>query len=466
MSTDTVTDTEPRTYRIPAENRGELAAKFEKLAKRAERIGVPAPTFTVVETESRVVDGQVFEADIITVDGEAPRYAGWGLLGTIELDHEEPDTPNVVGIVPGLDIEIDPEWRATGDRCDHCGVANRGRSKLVIVEHETGERKIVGTTCLRDFLGHTAPDAIAAWCEMLAELDDEVREFEESRGGGETRFDPEAYLAFVARSIRENGWVSRGSAGWTDTATADDAATEMRLAFGGQLPKGMTEADRPAPPTEAELTAAREAIAWGREQSGSSYLDNVAAVCQKGSIRHKHFGIIASVVASHQKAQARWIEEKARREAQKDSEHFGEVKDRVEIAGTVTFVRFFDGDYGTRALVKILTDEGNMVTWWCSNADNAPAQGDKVSGKATIKGHDVYEGVAQTTITRAKLAVEPEPAPEGEVIRETEHGKVVDTHRNGADRFAVEDNTGTVRATWPSLPQTEITLTFLAEENA
>lgn len=420
---------EDGTYTIPAENLAGLQAKIAKLAKRADKLGVPAPTCTVVETLDIEVRRDIEDAHghrigsaptgefrrsyKVVVTGEAPCYNGWRLTAVIELDHEEPETPNVVGAVPDApeaDLDV-AAWRLMSERCDHCGVNNRRRNKLVVVTHEDGEQKVVGSTCLKDFLGHTSPDAIASWAQWLADLDDVVSEFEGSFGGGETRYDPTYFLAWVVRAISEGGWVSRGTARTYDkTATADQAVAMMR--FSHEHPNGETVRGRFYPPladiTEAETAKAAAAWEWAATQGGNDYLDNLAAVAAKASLRSNHLGIAASAVSAYDRAQGREIERKARAEATANSTHFGAVGERLELAGTVTFVKEFPGyayDSPPKALVKILTTEGNVVTWWCSNAHKAPEQGDQVAGKATVKDHDTYEGTAQTVVTRAKLEV-------------------------------------------------------------
>ncbi len=148
-----------RGYRIPNENLGALDAKFAKLARRAAKLGVEAPTATHLAVETVETRGAIYTYTWVAVTGVAPKFAGWTLTAVIELDREEPDTPNVVHVVTG---EADPAWRTLAEQCDHCHVAARGRKQLVVVTHDDGTRKIVGTTCLKDFLGHAAPDAIAS----------------------------------------------------------------------------------------------------------------------------------------------------------------------------------------------------------------------------------------------------------------------------------------------------------------
>lgn len=408
-------------YLIPAANLGGLEAKIAKLAKRADKLGVPAPTIAVgaaidiaERTDAGIETGRTIRHYEVEVTGESPRYDGWHLTAVIEMDPEEgradggpgQPSPNVVGVVPGApEAEVHvAEWRLLDERCDHCGVGRRNRKKLVVVTHEDGSQKVVGSTCLKDFLGSTSPDAIAHWAQFLADLDDMVGEFTEPGTGGEFRYDPITYLAWVARAITEFGWVSR-SAAYHGTATATaDVAIEMWNKFNKQ---GLARTIDPL--TEAEVARATEAWEWAATVGGNDYLDNVSAVAQKLSLRHNHLGIAASIISAFDRERGRVAERAARAAAMADSQFVGKPKERVDVAGEVVLVREFPSHYGydapPKALVKVVTDEGNLIVWWCSNATKAPAQGDRVSGKATVKEHSLYEGVKQTTVLRAKLDV-------------------------------------------------------------
>lgn len=417
---------EDGTYTIPDENLAGLQAKIAKLAKRADKLGVPAPTCTVVETFDEEITesvdgpygshggfrptGLFARKHLVAVTGEAPRYAGWALTAVIEMDHEEgradggPGEPsaNVVGVVPDAaeaDVHVDV-WRTLDERCDHCGVNNRNRSKLVVVTHEDGTQKIVGSTCLKDFLGHTSPDAIASWAQWLADLDDVVSEYEESFNGGEIRYDPEVVLAYTRRAIKAHGWTPRSAAQFGQNATADHVFDLLHPGKGDTRPEEVTAAER---------AEAAELMAWAQGLSlDNDYLANLQAVASKLSVRRKHLGILVSLPAAYDRAQGREIERKAKAETAAASKHFGTVGERLDIEGTVTFTREFPGyayNSPPKALVKILTTEGNVATWWCSNASKAPKMGDKVAGKATVKEHDTYEGSEQTVVTRAKLTV-------------------------------------------------------------
>lgn len=64
--------------------------------------------------------------------------------------------------------------------------------------------------------------------------------------------------------------------------------------------------------------------------------------------------------------------------------------------------RVLSGDYGPTTLVSMIDDNGNVMKWFASGSKDFKA-GQKYRLKGTIKGHDNYQGVDQTILTRAKL---------------------------------------------------------------
>lgn len=96
---------------------------------------------------------------------------------------------------------------------------------------------------------------------------------------------------------------------------------------------------------------------------------------------------------------------KAAERAAASAGHWGEVGVRAELTATVTrVVGLPDNGFGPSLLIKLRTEEGHeLVTFtaaaWCWDA----AEGDVYTGKATVKKHGEFNGMPQTTVTRAWL---------------------------------------------------------------
>lgn len=414
--------TEQRTYRIRASVLPVFQSKMLKLHRRADRIGVPSPRYeivgTVEEHERGEVapdvwepTGRVYEVHLVHVFGVAPTYDGWHPVAVIDRDLENQGQPNVVHVLDS--VESDPAWRTVGDICDHCAAQDghhvkRGRKKLVVVEHENGERKIVGLTCVADFLGGTSPQQIAGWIEALFGLDDLASVFEGdefgSGDGGEYRYDPEAFLAAVVIEIEEHGWLSRGRArdGGGD-ATADRA--EERFSW-----RSTDHTEPPARPTKAHIVHATEALEWALDipiDVSNDYLANVRAVAGKSGWRARDLGIGASIVYAYDREQDRARERKVEAETAQESKHLGAVGERIEITGTVTSSVFHSDDTHVRGggytIVRLITEDGARLVWFASGL--APDEDAKVTGKATVKAHSSYKGVNETKVTRFAWAL-------------------------------------------------------------
>lgn len=97
--------------------------------------------------------------------------------------------------------------------------------------------------------------------------------------------------------------------------------------------------------------------------------------------------------------------EKAAEPARIESQHIGQVGERLELTGKVLSVtqfekrkfHYYDSTVGNITRLDI---GGNIVVYFGYLAE----RGDTVTVKATVKTHDEYQGRKQTVITRVKLS--------------------------------------------------------------
>lgn len=419
---------------IPLENVAKLTAAFERLARRAAKLGVPAPTITFGERQTvKVESGPTgfehptweYDAVEVTVTGDAPQFDGWTAAAVIDLDPEDGDAGHVVHVIG--ERETDLTWKHETDRCDHCSQAPRGRKTLIVVEHESGERKIVGSTCVRDFLGSKSPAAIAAWFELLGTLDDLVESFSDGSQYVERRYEPVDFLAWTYSVIAKNGWVSRTLAreDWTKYATADTVVDLLHdLERGSRKDRDLA---REYTPTEEQLAKAELAVEWARDLDDptNDYLANVHAVAHKSGWRRKDVGIGASIATAYDREVAKVAAAKVDYGA---SVHVGEIGERLTIEADVLSAYTFEGYYGPSTYVRFVSD-GNVFVWKASGVPAAET-GDHVWVTGTVKEHaegktrDGSFTWAETKLTRCKLTdgapktkprkrkAKPVPAPE------------------------------------------------------
>lgn len=82
------------------------------------------------------------------------------------------------------------------------------------------------------------------------------------------------------------------------------------------------------------------------------------------------------------------------------SRHVGAVGERIEITATIERVIPIDTQYGTSYITILRDDAGNAYKQFGAFIANTDA---RVSGKATIKDHEVYKGEDLTRIQRPKF---------------------------------------------------------------
>jgi len=105
-----------------------------------------------------------------------------------------------------------------------------------------------------------------------------------------------------------------------------------------------------------------------------------------------------------------------------NNEHFGEIKKRYTMDLTLIKQTNFEGHYGTTWVYTFLDTENRCFVWFASKQltvevardaddttpydyiDNVPVEiNENVKVKATVKDHNVYNGVKQTVVTRVAV---------------------------------------------------------------
>ncbi len=409
ISTDLIT----RTIRISTDAWARLEPKLEKLARRATRNKLPAISWNTgpVLTRTDEETGEVFAFYDLTVTGPTPRIEGWSFVATLEhLDNRL----TMVRAVPGMTEEGElTDYRAQAAWCDHCQ-KHRIRKDTYILRHDAGGYKQVGSNCLRDFLGHSSPEMLAEWAELLAEM--EATASEEGLGHHSEHFiGARFYLGYVTMTVRLRGWVSRTKAREElKYATCDRAMDEITNA---QKCSRVRRCDHMHEhPSEEDQARADAALAWVKGLAENPYSLNdyqfnlVAALDRDGALSLRHLGIAASVITAHQRELerqvARDLAEKQRERERQTSTHQGEIGGKLTVKATITNQFQLEGDWGVTTKYIMRDDAGNVFTWRTNSVTMETGQ--QYTLKGTVKAHTDYKGIAQTELTRAKILA---PAP-------------------------------------------------------
>jgi len=405
-------------YSIPASRRGDLAARFAKIAKKAAKIGCEAPSYTVIaedyvdrRTEAEKTAGnpeRLEKVYFITVNDVTVKYDGWRFLGTIESATAAVSGTYLVNMVPGEVIPSRFRDRDSVDplNCDHCGHRRFRKETFIVANDASGEVAQVGRTCLRDFVGHSTPANIASYMQYLVDLTKDLNDDEEGGfgyGGGEYCFKTLQFLTIVRAVMRQEGWVSRGMARNSyemTRATADiawDILTPTSDYQAQKMVREWLETVSDADKDFAEKALEYAPTLWADAANTSDYIFNLQGALSNGIVTAKTSGIAASLLFCYAKHLEIEITKKAA--ANNANEHMGSVGERITVKATITKVSYHESDWGTTSLITFLTAEGNTLVWWYSGStDYEVAERYSVTG--TVKKHGEYKGTNTTTLSR------------------------------------------------------------------
>jgi len=84
------------------------------------------------------------------------------------------------------------------------------------------------------------------------------------------------------------------------------------------------------------------------------------------------------------------------------SEWVGDIKERITFEAEVMFIKGIESRFGLIDLIKFRDIDDNLFTWFASGEHDC-RKGDQVIVTGTVKKHEEYLGVKQTTITRCKI---------------------------------------------------------------
>lgn len=398
-----------RVYAIPERNLPTFQDKLGKLAKRAVKLGMPVPSYTVLRQEyktvdvvhdytdelgvsKRVVNQVLVKYLFLVVQNPRVVVSGWEFLAKLEHTSEG----NILHTLPGKTAPL--QYRDAPATCDHCKV-NRRRNDTFIL-YQDGSYMQVGRNCLADFLGKDA-ERYADAAELYATVDElagSMEDYSGEGGGWGPRYEVlDWYLSYVAEVIAHVGWKSRSSArDFGGQSTSDIAQFHMHS------PKSAKKDDLLfTDPTDKSTEVAKEAIQWAEELSdleveNSEYLHNLRVIARLGVVGSKQFGYAASMVSSYQKHLGQ-LEVRMRRQSL-PSNWVGEEGDKRILTLLVEKVVQLDSAYGISKLHLMSDENGNAFTWYSHG--EVLDTGTTHTVKATIKKHTEYKGTKQTVLLR------------------------------------------------------------------
>ena len=377
-----------REYDVSGLDLPRTLSKAKTLSARAVKKGLSGGFTISTRSELTVPDryGVLTLKTFLVVEGESPCFEGWTFVAKVEYVNGEP-------VVTGSPYYEGPQVdRSTlrADACDYCGINTR-RTKTVVVENEDGERKQVGTTCLKDFLGS---DFSVSW------VADPFKAFEDAPGsGGGARLMPvDCVLTLAACVIRQAGFVPASS--FDPPSTRSQVALLLGL---GTRKAVLAAEDKYGDATDADKATAAEALDFGQAMTGGSdYVLNLQAVLKEPVFDEKYTGLVVSLVGVYLRSKGEAAQRKAEAVAVTEA-LYAEPKTKVEFEqATVGRIVGFETQWGYSEVIIFVAD-GYRFKWMTSAAPEFLEEGMTVSLKGTVKGLDEYQGQVSTQLLRCKV---------------------------------------------------------------
>ncbi len=412
------------TVTVPLPILGTFRRKLKMLARRCVQVGVPDPVVTEGEITTEQIGGSdcpgferpkvVVQCQRFEISVQTPNLpGGWRFLGVVE----RADDLDGNLIYSQEDFETESgEWaphpwmetyRHCDMRCEHCGTKRR-RKKIVVLKDKAGKLTQVGATCLSKYIAgvSTAYAAgiydIYCWYErMVRDLDREMDPDAWADCGqmGSVGFETLHVLAAAAEMIAEHGWTSARACGFDETPTRDRISEYLAAWSAGKA----------EPPSQKSFQAAKDALGWIRAKDLAllhGYMGNLALVLSGDALQQKRFGLAVSVFAAKQNEDKHAAEQqqKEQEEKQSPSEWVGDIKTRQTMTLTLDFLFDIHGVYGLTTMHKFHDEGGNVIIWFCTGYSEFEID-ETYLVKATIKKHDVHDGIKQTIVNRVSEVV-------------------------------------------------------------
>lgn len=375
------------TFNIPSSNLSTLKKSLDKVNRKAAKLGFSPLTVTYGQAFTMKIpsinsDEKILVEFIpVSVAGDMPLIDGWKVLA--HIDHI--DGINIVKLLPGAS-KVPADYRTREPYCDHCQ-SRRIKKYSYIIENTTTQQTMqVGKTCMKDFFGKDITSFMSwfSWSEkFFDELFDEDSEFYKT--------DRNAFRYPITEAVAV-AFASTEEYGYHNSQSNYPTKYDIDTYFFGDSGRAIT-----LEPKHHEQAAA--AIKWASEQDASTndFIAAVQSLIQLDSVPARFFGYAAGIVPFYQNSQRQQKEA-----VDVLNQHFGEIKDRLDMTLTLKTERTFEGSYGITHIYTFLDAHNRTVVWFASR--NMGFEVDEtIVAAATIKNHSEYKGVKQTNVTRLKV---------------------------------------------------------------
>lgn len=358
----------------------EKLEKFNKVAKRLNKKEIEY-TFTNNRIEKDNINEIIEIEDLTVTVYEELKINDYEIIASINHTYLD---KNFVKAYKELNKEYISELESVNSYCEHCN-SNRKRNMTYIVENiKTGERKQIGKTCLKDYIGHDVIKSITFY-DTLDEIITEIGNIKTEKH--DIFFKINDLLNLVDEEIRENGYHSA-----KNYYEYGEYSTGMIIY--NKILKNLVEG-KTIPISHKDYTLEVEIVK--NYDTNSDYYNALKTVLQHEYCKIKDIKLLATffVALKYIKKELNIQQEK------KVSNWIGQEKEKIQIKVILKKIVGYATQYGWTN-IYIFKDENNNTLTWKTTKETNFEEGDKLEIKATIKEHLEYNGEKQTSILRVK----------------------------------------------------------------
>lgn len=396
---------------IPLRYLPNVTARVRALNKKFLKRG--APPFELVEVSRQV---KRLEKQAVAPQDLYPAYSGESIdipSVTLDITGEPFKIPShrLVGVfyrgeegMPNRlksfgDYEFTPEQQQCSDQCDHCQTARRRNVLFFLQDTTTQGVKQIGGDCAELYLGVSparAVNTISLYEEAeallrLMEGDCWDEAYDDVSGRQRPALPLDVYLSSVAASIRHYGWVSKSRAEEELGYPTSVAALDRLREHGEILPEDVELAN-------LAILHWKNRFPLEEPQKLDEFDANLKLLAHSSVIDTKSVGRAAWMVKGYMGV----LDAAARARQAALSTHQGKEGEPIETVLRLDRVLVFETIYGPEALYLMGDADGNAFTWKTKSRPDNFREGDIMSVRAKVKGHDEYKGVKQTVLSHVK----------------------------------------------------------------
>lgn len=450
-----VTERFEQVYKIAENNLPQLQAKITKLNNVVAKLQAMYPNeqiepiqFNIIKEEfvptttgehdfdhfikKDTINAVHHKVYSVHISGSRPSLNGWQFVAKILHGQDDSGQPlNTLLTAPGQE-ELHPKFRTSDPDCEHCGLSRNRKDTYVLHHPEKGYTQ-VGSSCLKDFLGHTNPHLLASYLDSLHNFNEEITHdaIDPQGGRGERHYSGDVFDALAAFIVDRFGYLSAAQARNND----DNMSTKHAIIniLSGQTKKTMNSDKFQYTPEYKQTPDVKIWQAWdalspeeqnhylelGREhnrnakqlkdqENVSDFEWNMSGSAHDAYVHAGKAGFRAYIPAYFKRQQdnKQKQEEEAKNVQNALSGKFApqayNEKDKFNAWVSLKKKVALQTQYGLTVMHIFQDANGTPMVWYASNGASIGDEGEVFPIAGTVKGYKEYNGVNQVVITRVK----------------------------------------------------------------